>query len=247
MIAQIRSEAYKWATTRSNIGVFAGMVALIGTAILLHAFGLPIARLATEEQQRGILIDVAANVGALFAALLGALSITSEFRTGTIRPTLLAQPRRNVVVAAKVACCLATGAVAAVLAAATAASVARIGLAARGVAFEVTAADVGRLAVGGLVAGALWAAIGLGVGTIVRAQVPTVVALMAWILFVENVLAGDVPVAHKYVPAALAQSLAGSTRDAVLTSAPIAAALLLAYAAIAAILATTALARRDVA
>jgi hypothetical protein len=70
---------------------------------------------------------------------------------------------------------------------------------------------------------------------------------MAWILFVENVLAGDVPTAHKYVPGALAQTLAGSTRDAVLTSAPIAAALLLAYAATAAILASTALARRDVA
>jgi hypothetical protein len=247
MIAQIRSEAYKWATTRTNVGVLAGMVALIATAILLHAFGLPVARLTTEDQQRGILIDVAANLGALFAALLGALSITSEFRTGTIRPTLLARPRRNVVVAAKAICSVATGAVAGVLAATVAAAVASIGFAGRGLPMEVTANDVGRLVAGGLVGGALWAAIGMGAGTIVRAQVPTVVSLIVWLLFVENVLAGDVPTAHKYVPGGLAQAVAGSTRDAVLASAPIAAALLLAYAAVAAILAATALARTDVA
>jgi hypothetical protein len=247
MIAQIRSEAYKWATTRTNAGVLAGMVALIATAMLLHAFGLPVNRLATEEDQRGILIDVAANVGALFAALLGALSVTNEFRTGTIRPTLLAQPRRTVVVAAKVACSLAVGAITGMLAATAAAAVGSLGFAGRSLPIAVTAGDVGRLAVGGLVAGALWAAIGLGVGTIVRAQVPTVVGLSVWLLFVENVLAGDVPTAHKYVPGALAQALAGSTRDAVLASAPLAAALLLAYAAAAAILAATTLARTDVA
>jgi hypothetical protein len=247
MIAQLRSEAYKWATTRTNLGVLAGMVALIAAAVLVHAFGLPVADLATGEQQRGILVDVGANLGALFAALLGALSITSEFRTGTIRPTLLSRPRRAVVVSAKVVCSLAAGAVAGVLAAATAAGVGAVGLTARGLSVAVSAGDVGQLAVGGLVAGALWAGIGLGVGTIIRAQVPTVVGLFVWLLFVENLLAGDLPTAHKYVPGSLAQSLAGSTRDAVLTSAPLAAALLIAYAALAAILGATALARRDVA
>jgi ABC-type transport system involved in multi-copper enzyme maturation permease subunit len=247
MIAQLRSEAYKWVSTRTNIGVLTGMIALISAAVLVHAFGLPVARLETGEQQRDILIDVGANLGALFSALLGALSITSEFRTGTIRPTLLSRPRRGVVLSAKVVCSLAAGAVAGVLATATAAGVGGVGLAARGLSVEVTAPDVGQLVVGGLVAGALWAAIGLGVGTIVRAQVPTVVGLFVWLLFVENLLAGDLPTAHKYAPGALAQSLAGSTRDAVLTSAPLAAALLIAYTVVAAIIGATALSRRDVA
>jgi ABC-type transport system involved in multi-copper enzyme maturation permease subunit len=247
MIAQLRSESYKWVTTRTTISVLAGMVALIAAAILVHAYGLPVARLDTAEQQRGILIDVGANLGALFSALLGALSITSEFRTGTIRPTLLARPRRPVVLAAKAISALAAGAVAGALAAATVASVGSIGLATRGVSVEVTAGDAGRLAIGGLVAGALWAAIGLGVGTIVRAQVPTIVGLFVWLLFVENLLAGDLPTAHQYAPGALAQTLAGSTRDAVLSSVPLAAALLAAYAATATILGATALARRDVA
>jgi hypothetical protein len=134
-----------------------------------------------------------------------------------------------------------------VLAAATAAGVGSVGLAARGLSAGVTVANVGQLVAGGLIAGALWAGIGLGVGTILRAQVPTVVGLFVWLLFVENLLAGDLPTAHKYVPGALAQSLAGSTRDAVLASAPLAATLLIAYAAAAAILGATVLARRDVA
>jgi ABC-2 type transport system permease protein len=247
MIAQLRCEAYKWATTRTNIGVLASMVALVTVAILVHAFGLPVERLGTGEQQLAILIDVGANLGALFSALLGALSITSEFRTGTIRPTLLARPRRPVVLAAKVACSLAAGAVAGVLAAATAAAVGYVGLYARGLSVALSASDLGRLVVGGLGGGALWAVIGLGVATIVRAQVPTVVGLLVWLLFVENLLAGDLPTAHKYVPGGLAQTLAGSARDAVLSSAPLAAALLVAYAAGAAVLGAAALSRRDVA
>ncbi len=247
MMAQLRSEAYKWASTRTNAGVLAGLVGLVAAAVLVHAFGLPVQALETGEQQRAILIDVGANLGALFSALLGALCVTSEFRTGTIRPTFLARPRRWVVLAAKVACSLAVGAVAGVLAAGTAAGVGAIGLAARGVPVEVAAGDVGRLLGGSLAAGAFWAAIGLSVGSILRAQVPSVVGLFVWLLFVENLLAGNLPSAHQYAPGALAQTLAGSTRDAVLTSAPLAAALLLAYAAGAAILAGTVLARRDVA
>ena len=38
-----------------------------------------------------------------FATLAGLLAVTSEFRYGTIRPTLLFEPRRRVVLAAKLA------------------------------------------------------------------------------------------------------------------------------------------------
>ena len=38
-----------------------------------------------------------------FATLAGVLAVTSEFWYGTIRPTLIVEPRRRVVVAAKLA------------------------------------------------------------------------------------------------------------------------------------------------
>ena len=247
MIAQIRSEAYKLATTRTNAGIAAAIVGLVSLAVLLHAFGLPVEKLGNQYQQRGIFIDVGVNLGILFAALLGALSITSEFRTGTIRPTLLVTPRRAQVIAAKTLCVLLAGAVTGVLAAGTAAGAGSIGLAIRGVTVQLTAGDVTRLLVGAGAAGALWAAIGLGVGAVIRAQVPTIVGLFAWVLFIENVLGGDFPSAHRFVPGALAQALGGQVRDGILTSAALAAVLLAGYAAVAAITGMSAMLRRDVA
>jgi len=247
VIAQIRSEAYKLATTRTNAGIAAAIVGLVSLAVLLHAFGLPVEKLGNQYQQRGIFIDVGVNLGILFAALLGALSITSEFRTGTIRPTLLVTPRRAQVIAAKTLCVLLAGAVTGVLAAGTAAGAGSIGLTIRGVTVELTAGDVTRLLVGAGAAGALWAAIGLGVGAVIRAQVPTIVGLFAWVLFIENVLGGDLPSAHRFVPGALAQALGGQVRDGILTSAALAAVLLAGYAAVAAITGMSAMLRRDVA
>jgi len=49
------------------------------------------------------------------------------------------------------------------------------------------------LIVGAAAASALWAAIGLGAGAIVRSQVPTVVGLFVWVLFVENILYASLP------------------------------------------------------
>jgi hypothetical protein len=141
----------------------AGRVVLIAIAVLLHAFGLPVDRLSDARGQRGVLIDVGVNLGSLFAALLGALAITSEFRTGTIRPTPLATPRRTTVIGAKTICVLVAGAITGLLAAGTAAAVGGIGLAARAVTIQLTAGDITRLLLGATLAGALWAVIGLGV------------------------------------------------------------------------------------
>ncbi len=58
MISQIRSEAYKLATTRTNAGIAAAIVGLVSLAVLLHAFGLPVEKLGNQYQQRGIFIDV---------------------------------------------------------------------------------------------------------------------------------------------------------------------------------------------
>jgi hypothetical protein len=85
-----------------------------------------------------------------------------------------------------------------------------------GIAIQLTASDITRLLLGATLAGALWAVIGLGVGAIVRAQVPTIVGLFAWVLFVENIL-GDVPSWQRFAPGSLAQSLGGQVRDVALT------------------------------
>jgi hypothetical protein len=48
--------------------------------------------------------------------------------------------------------------------------------------------------VGAEAGAALWAGIGVGIGAVVRNQVPTLIGICAWLLFVEGLLAGDVGV-----------------------------------------------------
>jgi hypothetical protein len=58
------------------------------------------ADLAREETQRAT-FNAAGSTVVLLATLAGLISVTSEFRYGTIRPTLLFEPRRRVVLGAK--------------------------------------------------------------------------------------------------------------------------------------------------
>lgn len=241
----LTAEAYKLGTTRSNAGIAVGMIGLIALAVLVHAYGLPVAELADREGQRNVLVEVGINLGMLFAALLGALTITGEYRTGTIRPTLLVTPHRETVIAAKTATALPAGALMGLLAAATALAAGAVGFSLRDIGVELTAGDGAWLILGGATGGALWAVVGLGVGAVIRNQVPAVVALLVWLLFVENVLA-ELPEVHHLLPGAAARALGGLDREGLPT--PAAGALLLVgYAVVAAGVGLVATRRRDVA
>src|SRR5262245_61771560 len=58
-----------------------------------------------------------------------------------------------------------------------------VGLAARGIHVELSSGDYAQLLAGGALAAALFAAIGVGVGTVVRNQVASLVGLCVWLLF----------------------------------------------------------------
>src|SRR6266702_2784420 len=245
MKAQLRSELCKLRSTWTVASVVAAMLALVTLAVLLHGFGLSASRLSSRPDQRGVFTDVGVNLGVLFAGLLGALAITGEIRSGTIRPTLLVTPRRGLVIAAKAVTVLAAGFVAGVISTGAAAGVGGAALASRGLTVRLGAGDYAQLILGGGAAAAMWALIGLGVGAVVRAQVPAIVALFAWLLFVENLFA-DLPSAHRFVPGALAQALAGQQRSGILSTPAVAALLLALYAALAVAAGRTATTRRDV-
>jgi len=81
-------------------------------------------------------------------------------------------------------------------------------LSARRIHNELSGGDYLQLMAGGTAAAALWATIGLGVGTLVRNQVGTLVGLCAWILLIENLLL-FVPGVARYAPGAAGLALAG--------------------------------------
>src|SRR3954468_19034688 len=99
MRAQLRSEFVKLRSTRTNVGLLVGMVALVLLVVLVTGFAVPAAEAAKVAHQRALVSLGLA--GGFIAALIGVMSICSEFRHGTIRPTFIFTPRRRRVLVAK--------------------------------------------------------------------------------------------------------------------------------------------------
>jgi hypothetical protein len=172
--------------------------------------------------------------------------MTTEFRHGTIRPTFLVTPRRERVVTAKIATCMLIGSGFGFSACAASAAAATIALRARGIDVRLDGGDYALLLVGGAAAAALWAAIGVGLGAIVRNQVPTLIGICAWLLFVENLLVSDVSAVGRFAPGATADAITGQDPSTLL--APAAGLIMLVvYAAVAAVAGSRATASRDIA
>lgn len=246
MRAQLRSELFKLRSTRTGLGLFAAMTGLVLLAVVLHSL-LPAEALASRNNQLTIL-GRGEFLGALFAALLGALSVTAEIRHGTIRPTFLITPRRGRVVWAKVFASVLAGAGFGLAAGAVAAAGGAAALRARGVDLRLDRADYVLLVAGSAAAAALWAAIGVGVGALVRHQVPAVAGICAWLLFVEGLLVGDlvgVGDVFKFLPGSAAAAISGQQPGTLLAPA-VGLALLATYAAAAAASGAFAASHRDV-
>jgi ABC-2 type transport system permease protein len=248
MIAQLRSELLKQRTTRTNALLLLWMVGLVVLVVLLHVLSFGVDDLSRADNQLKI-VGLGTSLGALFAGLLGAMSITAEIRHGTIRPTFLATPRRARVIAAKVAASALAGVAVGLVAQTLTAGVEAAGLAARGIDIELGAGDYAQLLAGGALAAALFAAIGVGVGAVVRNQVATIVGLCVWLLFLEPLLLGDVPAAGKLAPGASAGAIAGAIQTQIaddLVAPGLGVLLLATYAALASAVGALATTRRDV-
>ena len=248
MIAQLRSELLKQRTTRTNALLLLWMVGLVVLVVLLHVLSFSVKDLSRADNQLKI-VGLGTSLGALFASLLGAMSITGEIRHGTIRPTFLASPRRGRVIVAKVAASALAGIAVGLIAEALTAGVEAAGLEARGIHVELGAGEYAQLLAGGALAAALFGAIGVGVGAIVRNQVAAVVGLCVWLLFLEPLLLGDLPAAAKFAPGASAGAIAGAIQTRIaddLVAPAIGVLLLAAYAALASTAGSIATTRRDV-
>jgi ABC-type transport system involved in multi-copper enzyme maturation permease subunit len=248
MTAQVRSELLKLRSTRTNVVLLAWMVGLVALVVALHVLSFSVSALSLGDNQMKIL-GLGTSIGALFAALLGAMSITGEFRTGTIRPTFLVTPQRTRVVAAKVAASMLLGVGIGVIATALTAAAEAAGLAARGVDIELGGGDYAQLLAGGALTGAFFAAIGVGVGAVLRSQVAAVAGLCVWLLFLEPLLLGDVPSVAKYAPEASAGAVAGAIQSQIadtLIAPALGVVLLVAYAALASVAGALLITRRDV-
>ena len=247
MNSAVRAELFKQRSTPTGLGVFAAMLGLVLFVVLLHGLGLGAENFDSRSNQVTVLFGWGEVLGALFAALLGAMSITGEIRHGTIRPTFLVAPRRARVVAAKVVASMLIGAGFGLTAGAVSAGVGTAALSARGIDVRLDAGDYALLIVGGAAAAALWAVIGVGVGAVVRNQVSALVGIVVWLLFVENLLVGDIAGVGnigRLLPGAAGKAISGQDPGTLLAPGP-GLVLLALYATAAAIAASFVTSRRD--
>jgi hypothetical protein len=197
----------------------------------------------SSQDQLGLL-----SVGSLsgvFSALAGIMLITSEYRYGTIRPTFLVSPRRSRVLVAKLAAGLLAGLTFGVAGQALGFGIGIAILDARGIPYAPATGATALLLGGTLAASALWGAIGVGLGAILRNQVGAIIALLAWGFVVENLLFAFVPSVGRFAPVHAENGLFGLTTKHLLSPAA-GAATLIAWAAVLAAVGVVLAARRDV-
>lgn len=213
MTGQLRAEFLKLRTTRTTRTLLVSMLALTALVVSLHALALSTADLGKADNQPHV-FGWATTIGTLFAALVGGIAVTAEFRHGTIRPTLLVTPDRRRVLAAKGITAALAGLGVGLLAAGFVAAVGSLEFGIRGIPVRLSTGDVIQLIAGSTLGAALWAVIGTGIGALVRGQVGTVIGLCVWLLLLENILIGNIPTAAKYAPGASAGALGGMIPDA---------------------------------
>ena len=84
-------------------------------------------------------------------------------------------------------------------------------LAGRGIDYALNADQTALLLLGTLAGVALWGAIGVGLGAIVRNQVGAIIGLLAWGFVVENLLFAFVPSVGRFAPVHAPDALIGLT------------------------------------
>jgi ABC-2 type transport system permease protein len=182
MTRLVGAEVFKLRTTRTFYGLVFGALGLVLLIVILAT--------ATAGKSDITLRDAIGISGfaQVFALLLGIISVTAEFRHGTVTPSLLVVPDRVKLTLAKLGACLLVGLVLGLLATGLAALIGSLILNARDIPNPLSGSDVTKMVIGGTIATALYAALGVGVGAIVRNQVGAVVGSLVYLFVLENLL-----------------------------------------------------------
>jgi hypothetical protein len=216
MREQFFSELVKLRSTKTNLGLLVGMVGLVLLIVIITGAAVSPTELAKDEHQRALFgLGLA---GGFVASLIGIMSITSEFRHGTIRPTFVFTPRRGRVITAKVLSCLMLGAIFGLIAEAVAFGVGLLILRLRHVDVVVPTRELLLVAVGSIACAALMAALGVGIGAVARNQVLAVIGIVVWFMVVENIVVSAWPSVGKFFPLAAGDALTGINSDTILTA-----------------------------
>jgi ABC-2 type transport system permease protein len=201
--ALVRSELLKIRTTRSWWAYLIVIVLLTGIAVAGDIGSTDSADRGTVDFQLGLIDTV--GIAVLIAIILGITIITTEFRHGTVTPTFLASPHREVVIAAKAIAGVVVAVGFVLLSLVVVAAVAVPWLASVDAQSHLGDSELATRASQQFLAAALWALMGIAIGSAVHSQVASLVGTLIWIFVGETLLLGlfrvlDVDGATEYLP-----------------------------------------------
>jgi ABC-type transport system involved in multi-copper enzyme maturation permease subunit len=210
MSGLICAEALKLRTTRTFWAL--ALVALSLVAIAAAAISVTSSFAPGDHPARQVL--AIAGPAVTCALVLGVLTVTGEFRHGTITQALLITPRRTRLLVAKLIAAAAGGLVLGLLAFGEASAIVLPILSARHIASHADGGVIAGIVVGGGIATGLFAALGTGIGAAVRSQVGAIIAALGLLYVLEPLLSlvpGIDGVVQRFGLAGLASGASGTT------------------------------------
>jgi ABC-2 type transport system permease protein len=221
VIAIMRSEWLKLRTTAVP-WVLTGIALIVNALLILVIFltkpdnapsagpGSGFTVPHTTQQLRNLV--GAGFQGYLFALLLGTLVVTTEFRHKTVTTSFLVTPVRAALVAGKLLTAAVLGAVLAVVMLVATVIGGGLTLAARGGSFSDMVHQIPAVAPGMILVFALFAILGVGVGSVLTNQVAAIIVVLGWFIILEGILVSLVHGAERWVPTGAAIAAANLTR-----------------------------------
>lgn len=211
MTRLIRVELLKLRTTRLGYGLLAAATCLTALLAIVRALTAGTGHAEPLSTPAGLTrVLTVIGFALLLAAVFGLTLSSGEFRHNTATNTYLATPRRMRVLVAKLLAAAVGGVAFGALGFAASTAVGLAFLAERGDAVPLGSTTILGDGGGAVLAGALLAALGVAVGTLVRAQLAAVVGAFVWALFGESILGGIFDTLAPYLPFTAATTLAGA-------------------------------------
>lgn len=211
MTRLIRIELLKLSTIRTTYGLALAGAAITALFASLEASRAgrngttPIYTVAGLSQ-----VSTATGIAMVLAAVLGVIVSSGEYRHTTATLTYLTTPNRNRVLVAKSIAAAIAGFAYGIIAALVATATALIFVAAHHYDVTLGAGMFAAHILGAGLGAALLAAIGVAVGSLIRAQIAGVVGVLVWCVVIETILGGSVAAIRPYLPYTAASTLGGA-------------------------------------